>query len=441
MQPHAFRLNSAACACYLREPSAVTAMPDLLLELFSEEIPARMQARAAEDLRKLVTDRLVEAGLVYEGAKAFVTPRRLALAVQGVPVRAARREGGEEGPARRRARRRDRGLPARRRARRRSRRPRSSPTRRATSTSRVIEKPGRPAIEVIGRDRARGGARFPVAEVDALGRALGQARRARLGAAAAFHRRHLRAGDRGAGDRRVRDRRHRGRRRDARPSLHGAGAVQGAPARRLRRQARKGQGRARPRAAHGRSSSPTPRTSPSRRATSWSRTKACLAEVAGLVEWPVVLMGSFDEAFLAIPPEVIRTTIRNNQKCFVLRDPKTARARQQVHPGRQHRGRGRRQGDRRRQRARHPRAAVRRQVLLRDRPEDAAGRPAAEIRRHRLPREARHAGRAHRAHRAAAAELAPLVGADVGEGRSARRSSPRPTCSPRWSANSPSCRG
>ena len=62
-------------------------MPDLLLELFSEEIPARMQARAAEDLRKLVTDRLVEAGLVYEGAKAFATPRRLALVVQGVPVR------------------------------------------------------------------------------------------------------------------------------------------------------------------------------------------------------------------------------------------------------------------------------------------------------------------------------------------------------------------
>ncbi len=50
-----------------------------------------------------------------------------------------------------------------------------------------------------------------------------------------------------------------------------------------------------------------------------------LAEVAGLVEWPVVLMGSFDEAFLSIPPEVIRTTIRNNQKCFVLRDPNTAR--------------------------------------------------------------------------------------------------------------------
>src|SRR5262249_52584290 len=49
-----------------------------------------------------------------------------------------------------------------------------------------------------------------------------------------------------------------------------------------------------------------------------------LAEVAGLVEWPVVLMGTFDEPFLSNPDEVIRATIRNNQKCFVLRNPKTA---------------------------------------------------------------------------------------------------------------------
>ena len=48
-----------------------------------------------------------------------------------------------------------------------------------------------------------------------------------------------------------------------------------------------------------------------------------LDEVAGLVEWPVVLMGSFDEEFLSIPGEVIRATIRNNQKCFVVSDPKT----------------------------------------------------------------------------------------------------------------------
>src|SRR5438270_930210 len=62
-------------------------MPDLLLELLSEEIPARMQARAADDLRRMVTERLVNAGLAYEGAKAFVTPRRIALAVEGIPVR------------------------------------------------------------------------------------------------------------------------------------------------------------------------------------------------------------------------------------------------------------------------------------------------------------------------------------------------------------------
>ena len=52
-------------------------MPDLLIELFSEEIPARMQARAREDLKKLVTDGLVAAGLTYVSAGALSTPRRL----------------------------------------------------------------------------------------------------------------------------------------------------------------------------------------------------------------------------------------------------------------------------------------------------------------------------------------------------------------------------
>src|ERR1700716_1412250 len=73
-------------------------MPDLLFELFSEEIPARMQARAAEDLKALVTGKLVDAGLVYEGAKAFVTPRRLALVVQGLPARQPDLKEEEKGP-------------------------------------------------------------------------------------------------------------------------------------------------------------------------------------------------------------------------------------------------------------------------------------------------------------------------------------------------------
>lgn len=71
-------------------------MPDLLIELFSEEIPARMQPKAREDLKKLVTDGLVEAGLTYASAGAFSTPRRLALSVEGMdtaskPVREERK--------------------------------------------------------------------------------------------------------------------------------------------------------------------------------------------------------------------------------------------------------------------------------------------------------------------------------------------------------------
>lgn len=59
-------------------------MPDLLLELFSEEIPARMQRRAAEDLKSLLTNALVDAGVTYEGAKAYATPRRLTLHIAGL---------------------------------------------------------------------------------------------------------------------------------------------------------------------------------------------------------------------------------------------------------------------------------------------------------------------------------------------------------------------
>jgi len=61
-------------------------MAELLLELFSEEIPARMQARAAEELRRLVTEKLKAAGLDFAKAESFVTPRRLALGVHGLPV-------------------------------------------------------------------------------------------------------------------------------------------------------------------------------------------------------------------------------------------------------------------------------------------------------------------------------------------------------------------
>src|SRR5687767_13157086 len=70
----------------LAHPGGPALMPELLLELFSEEIPARMQARAADDLKRLVTEGLKAQGLACGSARAFATPRRLALVVAGVPA-------------------------------------------------------------------------------------------------------------------------------------------------------------------------------------------------------------------------------------------------------------------------------------------------------------------------------------------------------------------
>jgi len=73
-------------------------MPDVLIELFSEEIPARMQTRAAEDLRKLVTDGLVDGGLSYAHARAFSTPRRLVLAIEGLSAESPTQHEDRKGP-------------------------------------------------------------------------------------------------------------------------------------------------------------------------------------------------------------------------------------------------------------------------------------------------------------------------------------------------------
>ena len=73
-------------------------MPDLLIELFSEEIPARMQAKAAADLKKLITDGLIDAGLTYAGAGAFSTPRRLALSVEGLAAESPDTSEERKGP-------------------------------------------------------------------------------------------------------------------------------------------------------------------------------------------------------------------------------------------------------------------------------------------------------------------------------------------------------
>ena len=356
-------------------------MPDLLLEFLSEEIPARMQARAAEDLKKIVTDRLVAAGLVYEGAKAYATPRRLTLAVHGVPARQADLREEKKGPRV--------GAPQGAIA---------GFLKSAGLTSidqakvqkdekkgdfyvAVVEKPGKPALDVIGEmipDVVRS---FPwpksmrwgsgrLAWVRPLHSIL-----ATFGPeteepdVVPFEVDGIAASDETRGHRFMAPGAIKVRRFDDYAAKLLAAKVMLDPARRAETILADAKNLA---FAQG---------------YELVEDDGLLAEVAGLVEWPVTLMGSFDAAYLAIPGEVIRATIRNNQKCFVLRDPQTGQARQQIHPGRQRGGERRRQGDYRRQRARHPRAAERRQVLLRHRPKDAAGGPAAEVRADRVSRE------------------------------------------------------
>jgi glycyl-tRNA synthetase beta chain len=146
-----------------------------------------------------------------------------------------------------------------------------------------------------------------------------------------------------------------------------------------------------------------------------------LAEVAGLVEWPVVLMGSFDAAFLEIPPEVIRTTIRTNQKCFVLRDPQTAKlvskfilvANTEATDG----GKAIVAGNERVIRARLSDAKFFYETDLKTKLEDRLPKFEQIIFHEKLGTQAERVERIERL----AAELAPLVGAEVAKTRRAAR--------------------
>ena len=335
-------------------------MPDLLLELFSEEIPARMQAKAADDLRRMVTDKLVAEGLVYEGAKAFATPRRLALTVHGIPARQPDLKDERKGPKRRRAGRSGAGISESHRAclARAKRRSRRDPKKGDFYVA-LIEKPGRATLDVLAEMLPVIIRTFPWPKSMRWGE-----RSAKPGALQWVRPLHSIVATFGLeteepGGREVSTST---ASRPARPRAAIASwrrrRSQRAPLRGLRGQAAGRQGRARSAAPQGHHSRRRQDSWRSRRASNWSRTRCCSTRSSGLVEWPVVLMGSFDEEFLSIPGEVIRATIRNNQKCFVVRDPKTGKLRQQVHPDRQHRGHRRRRGDHRRQRARDPRAAV-----------------------------------------------------------------------------------
>jgi glycyl-tRNA synthetase beta chain len=293
-------------------------MPELLLELFSEEIPARMQARAAEDLRKIVTDRLVEAGLVHDGAKAFVTPRRLALSVHGVPARQPDVREEKKGP---RVGAPDNAIAGFLRAAglKSIDEAKVQPDKKGDFYVAVIEKPGRPAIEVIGEilpdviksfpwpksmrwgvQSAKPGALGWVRPLHAIVATFGP--ETEDPEIVPFKVDGIAAGNVTRGHRFLAPQPFEVRRlADYMQKLERAKVVLDAGRRRdiiltEAKQLAFAQG------------------------LELVEDDGLLAETAGLVEWPVVLMGAFDEKFLHIPEEVIRATIRNNQKCFVLRD-------------------------------------------------------------------------------------------------------------------------
>ncbi|MCZ8182282.1 MAG: glycine--tRNA ligase subunit beta [Beijerinckiaceae bacterium] len=295
-------------------------MPDLLFELFSEEIPARMQRQASEDLKRLVTNALVEAGVTYEGAQAYATPRRLALHVVGLPARQpdtreerkGPRVGSPDGAIQGFLK--SAGLTSLDQAKI------ESDPKKGEFYVAVIEKPGRPVLDLLAEILPATIRAFPWPKSMRWGAASTSSASLRwvrpLRAIVAtfgaeteepetvpFAVDGIAAGNITYGHRFMAPDSIRVKRFEDYVAKLEAAKVVLDPARRkeiIRQDARNlafAQG------------------------LEVVEDEGLLDEVAGLVEWPVVLMGRFEEAFLDVPGEVIRATIRANQKCFVLRGP------------------------------------------------------------------------------------------------------------------------
>ena len=293
-------------------------MPDLLLELRSEEIPARMQRRAAEDLKKLVTDALVARGFLYEGARAFSTPRRLALHIAGLPARGEAVREERRGPrvgapeAAVQGFLKGAGLASLDQA------TTVTDPKKGEFYLAVIERPGRETLDVLAELLPEIVRSFPWPKSMRWGAASAEPGSLRwvrplqsivatfgpetetpevvpvsVGGIAAGT---VTYGHRFLAPEAIEVRRF----DDYIQALERAKVILDADRRKdvILHDAR---------------------DLAFARGLDLVEDEGLLEEVSGLVEWPVVLMGSFDESFLDIPAEAIRATIRANQKCFVLR--------------------------------------------------------------------------------------------------------------------------
>ncbi|MET0481905.1 MAG: glycine--tRNA ligase subunit beta [Aestuariivirgaceae bacterium] len=281
-------------------------MPELLIELLSEEIPARMQERAAEDLRKLMIEGLEQAGLEAEGARAFATPRRLTLSIDELPGAAPDTLEERKGP-------RTDAPPAAidgfmRQAGVSLEQCVVEEDRKGSFYVARIQRPGRATPEIVAMLLPEVMRRFSWPKSMRWG--AGQLRwiRPLHSVVATFDGQvidltidgirsgHVTRGHRFMAPQPIKVRRfedYERKLRDAWVMLDGNERAET-----IRAEAD---------------------TLAFARGLRVVGDEGLLKETAGLVEWPVVLMGSFDQQFLSLPPEVIVTSIRSHQKCFALR--------------------------------------------------------------------------------------------------------------------------
>ncbi|MBL3561331.1 glycine--tRNA ligase subunit beta, partial [Rhodovulum sulfidophilum] len=291
-------------------------MPDLLIELFSEEIPARMQAGAREALRQRVTDGLVEAGLTYGHARAYSTPRRLVLAVEGLSHRSPDLKEERKGPrvdAPEKALEgflRSTGLTKDRLE--------ARDDKKGRVWVAVIDKPGREAAAIVAEVLEATIRNFPWPKSMRWG--AGSLRWVRplhsilclltteAGAEVVpLDIDGIRAGDTTRGHRFMA------------PEPFRVTGFEDYAVRLKRARVMLDQDERADQIWHDATNAAFAQ------GLEVVEDKSLLTEVAGLVEWPVVLMGAIGEAFLDLPPEVLQTSMKEHQKFFSVRDPKTGR--------------------------------------------------------------------------------------------------------------------
>ena len=294
-------------------------MPELLLELFSEEIPARMQTRAAEDLKRLVSEALAAQGLACGAAYAFATPRRLALVVENVPAKSPDLSEERKGPRVNAPEQAIAGFV-------------KSAGLRSIKDAQVvkdekkgdfyvvrIDKPGRTAEDIIAEAMPEVTTRFPWPKSMRFNRTISGGQELRWvrplqsivcqldGKVVPFTFAGLESG-----------RVTRGHRFLGNEPFQVEGAADYVEALKQHKVILAAPERAELIASQARALAKEHKLA-------LVEDEALLAENAGLTEWPQVLMGSFDEAFLAVPAECLMLSMKQHQKCFSLKHPRTGK--------------------------------------------------------------------------------------------------------------------